>query len=203
MTIINKENLAVRHAITLDHPERPLVAGVRITQDFTESCSGSFGCKVTNPEIDIENHPGTLKETICSAEVVLTKKAVEKAMRNIPKSQIAILENILVIKGGKEQIGLLTTDLESTDIVQSLPIKSDSPYPNTQEVYPTTIPVIIKYIALEQLEVLVKVLKDFKPESPTPRVKFSFWQEEKTALTITAKNEKGQELTGFIMTCRP
>lgn len=212
--IITKEQIAVKHvAVNIAGMWYDKLNCIHIMPDYVEATNGHCFYRVYNdPSAKIEDFPETNSGDITENEAYIQPEYLEKAFKNTDqKSPIRILQNI-VIGEKNNKLVLTATDLDSMNDISVK--KPDGNYPDMKQVDPAEskdphIPTAVFRIGIENLENLVKVMKDAgintKCNDQTIELKIYTDKEHDSGLgfmIVDATNNKKQKIYGMIMPIR-
>ena len=212
--IITKEQIAVKHvAVNTVGIGYDKLNCIHIMPEYVEATNGHCFYRIyDDPSVKIEDFPETNSIYISGDDAYIQPEYLEKAFKNTDqKSKIQALQNI-VIGEKNNKLVLSATDLDSMNDISVK--KPEGNYPDIKQVDPAEskeppLPVAIFRIGIENLENLVKVMKDAgittKCKNQTIDLKIYTDKEYENGfdyMLIDTLNDKGQKIYGMIMPTR-
>ena len=212
--IITKEQIAVKHvAVNTAGMGYDKLNCIHIMPEYVEATNGHCFYRIyDDTSVKIEDFPETNSIYISEDDAYIQPEYLEKAFKNTDqKSKIQALQNI-VIGEKNNKLVLSATDLDSMNDISVK--KPEGNYPDIKRVDPAEskeppLPVAIFRIGIENLENLVKVMKDAgittKCKNRAIDLKIYTYKEYENGfdyMMIDALNDKGQKIYGMIMPTR-
>lgn len=202
MKLLNKKNLEIIKIASADQT-RLALNGLYVDGDTTVATDGHRVIRVQTQSPAVEDWPANGVKWDKEEPFIMDKKTVEKALKNIPKkTDLPILQNVGVglihtDQYDPKKIVCQTTDLDTTDNVESKPI--DGIYPDYKRIIPD-------YEDKEQYQcvaISAKYLKEVcmileKYQEKSSRIQL-YIKDENHSIVLTAEDDNETKATAIIM----
>lgn len=135
--MLNKQNLSI-HQFTSKSSIRPELEGIYISPKETVATDSIVLARIQIPKVNISDFP-VIKKGKKPLEkfkpFILPKKEAEKILKLIPADPVLpILENVALMKRGKDVVEFAITDLQGISCLESNTIEGN--FPNYKDLLP-------------------------------------------------------------------
>lgn len=190
--IYNKANLDITNFASKDDTRPAALRGVYLTKEASVATDSYRLIEVSTPDINADDLPSIMPNN--DIEGIVPINAIKKASKNIKtNNELPILENVSSeVKG--DSIVLNSTDLETTDRVETRLIEEK--YPEYKLIMPTDKP---GYTIKVNPQYIKDVADYFIKHGAEKHMTIQLYNDDKSAVMFTGKTVAGQTIKALVM----